>query len=53
MIIAASAILIFSVMNFGSVEIWSAAILEVSVFTLFLAWIIGGRSERSAGIPFV
>ncbi|MEW6570645.1 MAG: O-antigen ligase family protein [Nitrospirota bacterium] len=33
-----SPILIFSVLSFGSVEIWSSAIVQVSVLTLFVAW---------------
>lgn len=35
-----SAILIFSVMCFGSVEVWSITIVEVSVLTVFTLWLI-------------
>ncbi|MBE0427989.1 MAG: O-antigen ligase family protein [Nitrospirae bacterium] len=35
-----SIILIFSVLSFGSVEIWSSASVSVSVLTLFIFWII-------------
>ena len=36
--VAVLAVLIFSILGFGAVEIWSSTIVEVSVFTLFLLW---------------
>lgn len=39
-VIIASAVLIFSVLFFGSVEIWSSALVEVSVFTLMIIWLV-------------
>lgn len=41
------AILIFSVVFFGSVEIWSIALMEASVFTLVIIWIFKQRKEPS------
>jgi O-antigen ligase len=41
----AAAILIFSVLAFGTVEIWSIALMEGSVFTLILLWLITYRKE--------
>jgi O-antigen ligase len=38
--VIASAILIFSVLFFGSVEIWSSALVEVCVFTLVIIWLV-------------
>ncbi len=39
-VIIASAILIFSVLFFGSVEIWSSALIEVCVLTLIIIWLV-------------
>jgi len=41
----AAAILIFSVLAFGTVEIWSIALMEGSVFTLILVWLITFKKE--------
>jgi len=41
----ASAILIFSVLAFGTVEIWAIALMEFSVFTLTLVWLITLKKE--------
>lgn len=46
--IIASAILIFSILCFGSVEVWSSALLEASVFTLVLIWLI--RDKRALSL---
>jgi len=40
LVIITSAILIFSVLFFGSVEIWSSALIEVCVFTLIIIWLV-------------
>ncbi|MDH5203009.1 MAG: O-antigen ligase family protein, partial [Nitrospirota bacterium] len=44
-IVISAAILIFAVLSFGAVEVWSSAIIEVSVFTLMIVWMIWGRTE--------
>jgi O-antigen ligase len=44
--IIAIAILIFSILTFGAVEIWSSAILEATVFTLALIWPLSKRKEH-------
>lgn len=44
-IIIASAIIIFSVLSFGAVEIWSSAIMKTAVFTLMIIYLIWGRTE--------
>jgi O-antigen ligase len=38
--ISLAGILMFAVLSFGSVEIWASAIVEASVFTLFVSWLI-------------
>ena len=43
----AAAILILSVLFFGSVEIWFIAFMEASVFTLIVIWIFKQRKEPS------
>jgi len=43
----AAAILILSVLFFGSVEIWSIAFMEASVFTLIVIWLFKQRKEPS------
>src|SRR4030042_6222050 len=45
-IVIASVILIFSVLCFGSVEIWASAIVEASVLTLVLIWLIRNRIKH-------
>jgi O-antigen ligase len=45
-VIIAIAILVFSILCFGSVEVWSSASLEVSVFILALMWIISRKKEQ-------
>lgn len=47
--IIAPAILIFSVLSFGSVEIWSSTIVTVSVFTLFILWIVTKGESGDTG----
>ena len=42
--VIASAILIISVLCFGSVEIWSSALGEVAVFTLVIILLIRGNT---------
>ncbi|MEW6587106.1 MAG: O-antigen ligase family protein [Nitrospirota bacterium] len=39
--VAATVVLMASVLLFGSVEVWSSALIEASVFTLFLVWVVG------------
>jgi O-antigen ligase len=46
--IIALAILIFSILCFGSVEVWSSAAVEVSVFTLVLIWLV--RDKRALSL---
>jgi len=38
--VAATAVLIASAAFFGGVEIWSAALIQASAFTIFLVWLI-------------
>lgn len=45
-VIIAIAILVFSILCFGAVEVWSSALLEASVFILALMWIISRKKER-------
>ncbi len=42
--VIASAILIISVLCFGSVEIWSSALIEIAVFTLAIILLIRGKT---------
>lgn len=44
--VIATAIVIFSVLSFGSVEIWSSTIIEVFVLTLMAVWLIWSRTEN-------
>jgi len=50
--VTASAIIVFSVLSFGSVELWSSTILQVSVFTLFMFWLIM-KGDHDEGIQIV
>jgi len=44
-VIIASGIIIFSILSFGAVEIWSSAIMKASVFTLMIIYLIWGRTD--------
>jgi len=44
--VIAIAILLFSILSFGAVEIWSSVLLEASVFTLVFIWIISRKKEH-------
>jgi O-antigen ligase len=46
-IVIASAILIFSVLCFGAVEIWASSLVEASVFTIVLIWFIRNMSKHT------
>ncbi|MEW6417110.1 MAG: O-antigen ligase family protein [Nitrospirota bacterium] len=45
-VIIAITILIFSILCFGAVEVWSSVLLEASVFILALLWLISRRKEH-------
>jgi O-antigen ligase len=45
-VIFAITILVISILCFGSVEVWSSASLEISVFILVLIWIISRKKEQ-------
>ncbi|MEW6068888.1 MAG: O-antigen ligase family protein [Nitrospirota bacterium] len=45
--IAATAILILSVLSFGAVEIWSSTLIEAFVLTLIIVWLIRTKTWQS------